>query len=72
MSASPVLAHCQHMCKRFALYVQLDCFTTYKTLLPNEKKLLKLVHYLYTVSMARHFDARSHNNRITFRNKTGC
>ena len=36
MSAKPMAAHCQHVCKCFALYAQLYCSTTYKTLLTNQ------------------------------------
>ena len=35
MSALPMAAHCQHVCKHFALYAQLYCSTAYKTLLIN-------------------------------------
>ena len=34
MSGSPMAAHCQHACKRFTLYAQLYCSTTYKTFSP--------------------------------------
>ena len=58
-------AHCQHACKRFALYDQL---TAYKTLLTNQywrcmprKTSLNLVHYCTLLSMAHHFDVHNNN-----------
>ena len=36
MSPSPMAAHCQYACKRFALPVQLYCSTAYKILPANQ------------------------------------
>ena len=35
-SASPMVADCQHVCKRFALSIQIYCSTAYKTLSANQ------------------------------------
>ena len=68
MSALPMTAHCQHACKRFALYAQLYRSTVYKALLTNQylrcmprKMSLKLIHYCTLLFMVRHFDARNNN-----------
>ena len=36
MSALPMVAHCQHTSKRFALYALLYCSIVYKTLLTHK------------------------------------
>ena len=67
MSAWPLVAHCQHAYKRFALSVRLTVLL-YKTLLAKSlltlykrKTSLKLVYYCTLMSMAHHFDALNHS-----------
>ena len=36
VSALPMVVHCQHACKRFALSVKLYCSTVYKNLFNNQ------------------------------------
>ena len=55
MSASPMAVHCQHAWKRFTLYAQLYCSTTYKTFSPIntdavcQENVTKPCTLLYTV-----------------------
>ena len=75
MSTSSMASHCQHICKHFALSVQLYCSTVHKTLLTNQcqrcmprKTSLKLIHYCTPLSNVCHFDACIIRLHVTFCN----